>query len=115
LRGDGRGSAAAIAAGASPSPCSVAKLAESRGQSDWPYYGWHSGYWNYWRTPPAFWVGSGLAAASLLSPGDTFVYSNPYYAAPSDTTVVVQPALDYSAAIPTPIVCSRRAICRPPC
>jgi tetratricopeptide (TPR) repeat protein len=68
------------------------------------HYGWHSGYWNDWPTMPGFWLGTGLAAASALSPGDTFVYSNPYYAAPADTTIVVQPELDYSAAIPAPTV-----------
>src|SRR5262249_33054136 len=68
------------------------------------HYGWHSGYWNYWKAMPAFWVAGGMAAASLLSPGDTFVYSNPYYEAPADTTGVVQPVLDYSAAIPAPTV-----------
>src|SRR5262249_42027974 len=66
------------------------------------HYGWHSGYWNDWPTLPAFWLGTGLAAASVLSPGDTFVYSNPYYATPADTTVVVQPALLYSAPPPPP-------------
>jgi tetratricopeptide (TPR) repeat protein len=68
------------------------------------HYGWHSGYWNYWRTLPAFWLAGGMAAAALLSPGDTYVYSNPYYEAPADTTVVVAPALDYSSAIPVPTV-----------
>jgi tetratricopeptide (TPR) repeat protein len=68
------------------------------------HYGWHSGYWNYWRTMPAFWLAGGAAAAALLSPGDTYVYSNPYYAAPTETTVVVQPTLDYSTAIPAPTV-----------
>src|SRR5262249_1105710 len=38
----------------------------------------------------------------LASPGDTYVYSNPYYSQPSDTTVVVQPTLDYSSPIPSP-------------
>jgi tetratricopeptide (TPR) repeat protein len=66
------------------------------------HYGWHSGYWNYWQTRPAFWVAGGAAAASLLSPGDTFAYSNPYYEAPADTNVVVQLGLDYSVAIPAP-------------
>jgi tetratricopeptide (TPR) repeat protein len=49
-----------------------------------------------------------------MSPGDTFVYSNPYYAAPSDTTVVVQPALDYSAAIPAPTVAESMIAYPPP-
>src|SRR5262249_32615583 len=78
------------------------------------HYGWHSGYWNTLRPPPAFWVGGGLAAASLLAPGSTFVFNNPYYTAPSDTTVVVQPALDYSAAIPAPTVAQSLSAYPPP-
>jgi tetratricopeptide (TPR) repeat protein len=78
------------------------------------HYGWHSGYWNYWRALPAFWLAGGAAAASVLSPGDTYVYSNPYYEAPADTTVVVQPALDYSAAIPAPTVAQTTYAYPPP-
>jgi tetratricopeptide (TPR) repeat protein len=63
---------------------------------------------------PAFWLAGGIAAASALSPGDTYVYSNPYYAAPSDTTVVVQPALDYSTAIPAPTVAQSTYAYPPP-
>ncbi len=66
------------------------------------HYPWHSGFWNFWRTPPAFWIANGAAAGALLSPGDTFVFNNPYFAAPSSTTVVVQPAFDYSTPIPVP-------------
>jgi tetratricopeptide (TPR) repeat protein len=77
------------------------------------HYGWHNGYWNYWRALPAFWLAGGVAAASLVSPGDTFVYSNPYYAAPVETTVVVEPTLDYSAAIPQPTV-AQSTIAYPP-
>jgi tetratricopeptide (TPR) repeat protein len=65
------------------------------------HWGWHYGYWNYWRTPPAFWFGLGATAGFLASPGDTYVYSNPYYVQPT-TTVIVQPALDYSSPIPAP-------------
>jgi tetratricopeptide (TPR) repeat protein len=77
------------------------------------HYSWHSGYWNSLRTPPAFWVG-GLAAGALLAPGNTFAYSNPYYTAPSDSGVVVQPALDYSAAIPAPTVAQSMIAYPPP-
>jgi tetratricopeptide (TPR) repeat protein len=42
------------------------------------------------------------------------VYSNPYYAAPVDTTVVVEPALDYSAAIPAPTVAQANIAYPPP-
>jgi tetratricopeptide (TPR) repeat protein len=62
---------------------------------------------------PAFWLAGGAAAASLMSPGDTYGYSNPYYEAPADTTVVVQPTLDYSTAIPAPTV-AQAAIAYPP-
>jgi tetratricopeptide (TPR) repeat protein len=54
-----------------------------------------------------------MAAAALLSPGDTYVYSNPYYAAPTDTTVVVPTELDYAAAIPAPTV-AQSLIAYPP-
>ncbi len=88
--------------------------------SDWGrpwynyHYGWHSGYWNYWRTLPAFWLAGGVAAASLLSPGDAYVYSNPYYEAPTETTVVVEAALDYSVALPTPTVAQASYAYPPP-
>jgi tetratricopeptide (TPR) repeat protein len=77
------------------------------------HYGWHSGYWNNWPSMPGFWLAGGLAATSLLSPGDAFVYSNPYYEAPSETTIVVQPTLDYSAALPAPTV-AQALIAYPP-
>src|SRR5262249_10645286 len=71
-----------------------------------PWYGyhtaWHSGYWNFWSAPPALWFGAGAVSGALASPGDTYVYSNPYYAQPADTTVVVQPTIDYSSPIPSP-------------
>jgi tetratricopeptide (TPR) repeat protein len=77
------------------------------------HYGWHSGYWDHWHHLPAFWLAGGAAAASLMSPGDTYVYSNPYYEPPADTSVVLQPTLDYSAAIPAPTV-AQAAIAYPP-
>jgi hypothetical protein len=66
------------------------------------HYGWHTGNWNYWATPPALWFGAGATAGFLASPSDTYVYSNPYYVQPASTTVLVQPTLDYSAPIPSP-------------
>jgi predicted Zn-dependent protease len=71
-----------------------------------PWYGvhtgWHSGYWNYWSTPPALWYGTGAVAGFLSSPGDSYVYSNPYSIQPTTTTTVVQPTIDYSSPIPSP-------------
>lgn len=67
------------------------------------HWHWHHGYWNYWVTPPAFWVYTGLWAASVLSPGVSYVYYNPYYVPPASTTIIVQPALDYSTPIPAPV------------
>jgi tetratricopeptide (TPR) repeat protein len=77
------------------------------------HWGWHHGYWNYWTAPPALWFGGGAAAGWLLSPGDTFVYSNPYYVVPQSTTIVVPPALDYSVAIPVPTA-DQAALAYPP-
>jgi tetratricopeptide (TPR) repeat protein len=79
------------------------------GQPAWyygrPWYayhtGWHSGYWNFWSSPPALWFGTGAVAGFLSSPGDTYVYNNPYVQ-PASTTVVVQPTIDYSSPIPSP-------------
>jgi tetratricopeptide (TPR) repeat protein len=68
----------------------------------WQHWNWHRGYWNYWNTVPSVWLGTGLAAGALLSPGDTFVYSNPYYVVPTSTTVVVPQYLDYSAPLQAP-------------
>lgn len=71
-----------------------------------PWYGnhyrWHTGYWNYWAKAPALWLGAGAVAGFLASPGDTYVYNNPYYVPPASTTVVVQPVFDYSSPIPAP-------------
>jgi tetratricopeptide (TPR) repeat protein len=44
-----------------------------------------------------------VAAGWLMSPGDTFVYSNPYYVEPPSTTVVVE-GLNYSDPLPAPTV-----------
>jgi hypothetical protein len=80
------------------------------GGADWnyarPWYGshagWRTGSWNYWSTPPALWLGTGALSGFLASPGDSYVYSNPYYVEPASSTVVVQPTYDYSAPIPAP-------------
>jgi tetratricopeptide (TPR) repeat protein len=74
------------------------------------HWHWHHGYWNYWITPPAFWLYSGLWAAAL-SPGASYVYYNPYYIQPA--TVVVQPVLDYSVPIPAPVA-NEAALAFPP-
>jgi tetratricopeptide (TPR) repeat protein len=66
------------------------------------HYGWRTGNWNYWSTPPAFWSGAGATAGFLSSPGDSYVYSNPYYDQSTSTTVVVPTTLDYSSPIPSP-------------
>jgi Tetratricopeptide repeat len=68
----------------------------------WQHWNWHHGYWNYWQAPPALWYGGGVAAGWLLSPGDAFVYGNPYYVQPPPTEVVVPGVLDYSTPLPAP-------------
>jgi tetratricopeptide (TPR) repeat protein len=67
----------------------------------WQHWGWHHGYWNYWNKLPALWLGSGVAAGWLLSPGDAFVYGNPYYVPPAATYAAPQ-YLDYSTPLPAP-------------
>ncbi|MGE3808846.1 MAG: tetratricopeptide repeat protein [Gemmataceae bacterium] len=64
----------------------------------WHYNNWHNGYWN-WRTWPVGWVGVVPVGGWLFPPGDTYVYSNPYYV---DNTTVAAPAANYSEPIPTP-------------
>jgi tetratricopeptide (TPR) repeat protein len=77
------------------------------------HYRWHFGFWN-WRTLPAFWLGDGGAAGLVVSPGDTFVFNNPYFVAPAQTTVVVQPVFNYSAPIPAPTVTQATLAFPPP-
>jgi tetratricopeptide (TPR) repeat protein len=60
---------------------------------------WNNGYWSSWAHHPAAWVGSAALAGWLFSPGDTFVYSNPYVV---ESTTVAAPALDYTQPIPVP-------------
>jgi len=66
----------------------------------WHHWRWHHGYWNFWATLPAFWLGA-QAGSWLGSPGDTIIYDNPYYAAPTNI-IVEAPPLDYSNPIPPP-------------
>ena len=72
---------------------------------------WHHGYWNYWRTPPAVWLGASLAVGWLSSPGDTVVYDNVYYVAPPAATPT---AFDYSEPIPAPTAEQQAAAYPPP-
>jgi len=55
---------------------------------------------------PAAWFGAGAATAAagnwLFSAGPSYAYSNPFYVEP--TTVVGEPALDYSQPIAVPVV-----------
>jgi hypothetical protein len=63
----------------------------------YPWYaGWHHGYWHGWYNRPWLWFGSGVAVGWLLSPGESVVYWNPYYAAPTYPTIQV---FDYSRPI----------------
>lgn len=50
--------------------------------------GWHHGYWNYWGHGyyPWAWFGAGAALGWWASPGTTYVYDNPYYVAPVDSS-----------------------------
>jgi tetratricopeptide (TPR) repeat protein len=72
------------------------------------HWRWHHGYWNV--NHPGLWLGAAATAGWLLSPGDSYAYSNPYYSepaqtsAPAETTVIVQPTFDYSNPIPQPSV-----------
>jgi tetratricopeptide (TPR) repeat protein len=77
------------------------------------HYRWHFGFWN-WRTLPAFWLSDGVAAASVVSPGATFVFNNPYFVAPAPTTVVVQPTFNYSVPLPAPTVAQATLAFVPP-
>jgi tetratricopeptide (TPR) repeat protein len=78
-----------------------------------PWYnyhaGWHHGFWNFWSAPPAIWFGGGVAAGWLMSPGDTFVYSNPYYVVPPPSTTVVVQQPNYAEPLPAPTPTQRLA------
>jgi tetratricopeptide (TPR) repeat protein len=77
------------------------------------HYRWHFGFWN-WRTLPAFWLSDGAPASLVVSPGNTFVFNNPYFVAPAQTTVVVQPTFNYSVPIPAPTVAQATLAFVPP-
>jgi tetratricopeptide (TPR) repeat protein len=75
------------------------------------YSNWHHGSWNNWYGHPAAWYGAGLSTGWLASPADAYVYSNPFYAAPSslvyNTTTPASVSynyLDYSQPIAQPPV-----------
>jgi hypothetical protein len=57
------------------------------------YANWHQGNWNNWNYHPAAWYGAGMATGWLASPGDAYVYSNPFYVAPA--------AVSYNASVPS--------------
>ncbi len=66
----------------------------------WYHWRWHYGYWVYWSLPGALWLNADSGA--LLSPADTIVYNNFYYAPPADTTVEAPIPIDYSNPLPPP-------------
>jgi tetratricopeptide (TPR) repeat protein len=72
-------------------------------QGNWAGAGWHRGYWNNWNYRPVAWtaagLGTGVAGSWLLSGGENYVYSNPYYVASPNITVQ---GLDYSQPIEVP-------------
>jgi tetratricopeptide (TPR) repeat protein len=63
----------------------------------WNHWRWHNGFWN-WVTLPTIWVG----ASALASPGDTYVFNNPFFVLPQSSSSVVPEALNYSNSIPAP-------------
>jgi tetratricopeptide (TPR) repeat protein len=65
----------------------------------WYHWRWHYGYWVY-ANLSSFWLGA--ASGALLSPGDSFVYNNPYYAFPANGSVEVPVTINYSDPIPPP-------------
>ena len=89
----------------------INRWANNRPNNGWnrPWYnhydhwhnGWHHGYWNYWGNGsyPWAWFGAGAALGWWASPGVSYVYENPYYVAPVDSTVYYP---DYSDPIPPP-------------
>ena len=65
----------------------------------WHHWRWHSGYWVY-ANLAGLWLGE--ASGALFSPGDSYVYNNPYYAPPADVSVEVPVTINYSDPIPPP-------------
>jgi tetratricopeptide (TPR) repeat protein len=72
------------------------------------YGNWNGGSWNNFYHAPAAWYGTGVATGWLASPGDTYVYNNPFYVAPQPLAVGAAPVdvnynyIDYSQPIPVP-------------
>ena len=72
------------------------------------YTNWHHGSWNNWYQHPAAWYGAGMATGWLASPGDAYVYSNPFYAGSKNLSYNVAPTdlsynyVDYSQPLPLP-------------
>jgi tetratricopeptide (TPR) repeat protein len=66
------------------------------------HWSWHRGFWSFWQAPPILWFGAGATAGFLASPGDTFIFNNPFFIQPTSTTIVLHPSLDYSSPIPLP-------------
>ena len=68
--------------------------------------GWRSGYWGGYFNRPVGWYATAAPLGWLPSvAAASYVYSNPYYAAPAvSTTVVEQPVYNYSQPIATPPV-----------
>jgi tetratricopeptide (TPR) repeat protein len=63
---------------------------------------WYRGSWQNWNTSGIGYFAAGTAFGWLLSsPRQTIVYSNPYYIAPPETTIVNQ-FIDYSQPIAVP-------------
>jgi tetratricopeptide (TPR) repeat protein len=75
-----------------------------------PHYSdWHHGSWNNWSQHPAAWYGAGMAATGwLASPGDAYVYSNPFATVPTTVNYAAAPTnltyndIDYSQPIAQP-------------
>ncbi|HEY1858729.1 MAG TPA: tetratricopeptide repeat protein [Gemmataceae bacterium] len=72
-----------------------------RGNYGYLHDSWYHGSWPYWNSRGAGWFAAGTALGWLASPGQTLVYSNPYYVAPSEPTYVTQ-YVDYSQPIAVP-------------
>jgi tetratricopeptide (TPR) repeat protein len=74
-----------------------------RGNYGYLHDNWYNGSWPYWNGRGAGWFAAGTAFGWLASPGESIAYSNPYYEAPPESTVVNQ-YIDYSEPIATPVI-----------
>jgi tetratricopeptide (TPR) repeat protein len=74
-----------------------------RGNYGYLHDNWYNGSWPYWNGRGVGWFAAGTAFGWLTSPGETITYSNPYYEAPPESTVVTQ-YIDYSQPIEVPVV-----------